>query len=55
MVGGTAALNAPRFAAFKLPEALVVVDELPTTAPSKVAKNLVRDLIADTVDMERLW
>jgi acyl-CoA synthetase (AMP-forming)/AMP-acid ligase II len=35
-----------RLAAFKCPEALLIVDELPTTATGKVAKNIVRQQIA---------
>ena len=45
---------AARLAAFKCPEALLVVDELPMTATSKVAKNVLRQQLADA-DVERLW
>ena len=41
---------------FKCPEALSLVDELPTTATSKVAKNVLRDQLADAdTAVERMW
>jgi non-ribosomal peptide synthetase component E (peptide arylation enzyme) len=50
------AFAATRLGAFKCPEALVVVDELPATATGKVAKADVRQVVADASDaMERLW
>ena len=45
-----------RLAGFKCPEALFLVDELPTTATSKVAKNVLRDQLADAdTAVERMW
>jgi acyl-CoA synthetase (AMP-forming)/AMP-acid ligase II len=45
-----------RLATFKHPEALYVVDELPTTATGKIAKRELRAQIAgDDDDVERLW
>jgi acyl-CoA synthetase (AMP-forming)/AMP-acid ligase II len=49
------AFAAPRLAAFKCPEALVVLDELPETATGKVAKNTVRDQVARAEEIEHLW
>jgi long-chain acyl-CoA synthetase len=47
---------ASRLAAFKCPEALYVMEELPKTATSKVAKNVVRQLVAaDPEAVDRLW
>jgi acyl-CoA synthetase (AMP-forming)/AMP-acid ligase II len=47
---------AKQLAAFKCPEALVVVDALPRTATEKVAKNVLRDqLAAPDVGVERMW
>jgi acyl-coenzyme A synthetase/AMP-(fatty) acid ligase len=43
-------------AAFKCPEALVLVDELPKTATEKVAKNVLRDRLTDPdTAMEQMW
>ena len=39
-------LAAGRIAAFKCPEALVLVDELPSTATGKIPKAEVRTLVA---------
>jgi acyl-CoA synthetase (AMP-forming)/AMP-acid ligase II len=45
-----------QLAAFKCPEALVLVDELPRTATEKVAKNVLRDRLAEPeIGMERMW
>jgi acyl-CoA synthetase (AMP-forming)/AMP-acid ligase II len=44
-----------RLASFKCPEAIVIVDELPTTASGKVAKNIVRNQIAAGADIAHLW
>ena len=52
---GLRSFAAPRLAIFKLPEALALVDELPETATGKVAKNLVRDRVAGSQAIERLW
>jgi long-chain acyl-CoA synthetase len=50
------AFAAPRLAAFKCPEALYLVDELPVTATGKVAKHVVRTQVADAAGgLERLW
>ena len=47
---------AQRLAGFKCPEALYLVDELPKTATSKVAKNVLRDRLADPGEpVERMW
>jgi long-chain acyl-CoA synthetase len=47
---------ASRLAAFKRPEALYLARELPETATGKVAKNVVRQQVADAAaDVERLW
>jgi acyl-CoA synthetase (AMP-forming)/AMP-acid ligase II len=50
------AFTAAQLAAFKCPEALHVVDELPKTATEKVAKNVLRDRLAppDAV-FDRTW
>jgi acyl-CoA synthetase (AMP-forming)/AMP-acid ligase II len=60
--GRTPDLNAVRsfatrqLAAFKCPEALVVVDELPRTATEKIAKNVLRDRLAEPdTRIERMW
>jgi acyl-CoA synthetase (AMP-forming)/AMP-acid ligase II len=60
--GSTLGLNDVRsfateqLAAFKCPEALVLVDELPRTATEKVAKNVLRDRVAEPhVVMEQMW
>ena len=45
-----------QLAAFKCPEALFVVDELPRTATEKVAKNVLRDRLAEPgAPVERMW
>jgi acyl-CoA synthetase (AMP-forming)/AMP-acid ligase II len=45
-----------QLAAFKCPEALVVVDELPKTATEKIAKNVLRDrLTAGDLVAEQMW
>ena len=45
-----------QLAAFKCPEALVLVDELPKTATEKVAKNVLRDQLADPgTAIEQMW
>jgi acyl-CoA synthetase (AMP-forming)/AMP-acid ligase II len=45
-----------QLAAFKCPEALVLVDELPRTATEKVAKNVLRDRVAEPdVVTEQMW
>ena len=45
-----------QLAAFKCPEALCVVDELPKTATEKIAKNVLRDrLVEPGVVVERMW
>jgi acyl-CoA synthetase (AMP-forming)/AMP-acid ligase II len=50
------AFASDRLAAFKHPEALFLVDELPTTATGKVAKRELRAQVADAGDaVERLW
>ena len=50
------AFAASRLAAFKCPEALHLVDELPETATGKVAKTVVRARVAVAEhDVERLW
>jgi long-chain acyl-CoA synthetase len=50
------AFAAPHLAAFKCPEALFLVDTLPTTATGKVAKNVLRSRVADGADaVERRW
>jgi acyl-CoA synthetase (AMP-forming)/AMP-acid ligase II len=54
-LAGLRELAASRLAAFKCPEALVVVDELPETPTGKVAKNVVRERIAARTDVDRLW
>jgi long-chain acyl-CoA synthetase len=54
-LGEVRAFAATRLAAFKRPEALVLVDELPETATGKVAKNEVRARVAEAADLERLW
>ena len=47
---------AKQLAAFKCPEALLLVDELPKTATEKVAKNVLRDRLADPGEpVERMW
>jgi long-chain acyl-CoA synthetase len=47
---------AARLAAFKCPEALYVVDELPKTATEKIAKHVLRDrLVEPGVVVERMW
>ena len=47
---------AAHLAAFKCPEALVVVDELPKTAAEEIAKNVIRDQLAESaVEIERMW
>ena len=50
------AFAAGRLAGFKCPEALSLTDELPTTATTKVAKNVLRDQLADpAAAVERMW
>jgi long-chain acyl-CoA synthetase len=50
------AFAAERLAGFKCPEALALTDELPKTATGKVAKNVVRDQLADaSAAVERMW
>ena len=50
------AFASARLAGFKCPEALHLVDELPTTATGKVAKAVVRSQVADAADaVERAW
>ncbi len=50
------AFAAERLAGFKCPEALCLVDELPTTATTKVAKNVLRDQLDDPgAVVERWW
>jgi acyl-CoA synthetase (AMP-forming)/AMP-acid ligase II len=45
-----------QLAAFKCPEALLLVDELPRTATEKVAKNVLRDRVVEPdVVMEQMW
>jgi acyl-CoA synthetase (AMP-forming)/AMP-acid ligase II len=45
-----------QLAAFKCPEALVLVDDLPRTATEKVAKNVLRDRVAaPDVHVEQMW
>ena len=47
---------AQQLAAFKCPEALLLVDELPKTATEKVAKNVLRDRLAEPGRrVERMW
>jgi acyl-coenzyme A synthetase/AMP-(fatty) acid ligase len=47
---------AQQLAAFKCPEALLLVDALPKTATEKVAKNVLRDRLADPAEpVERMW
>ncbi len=47
---------AKQLAAFKCPEALVLVDELPRTATEKVAKNVLRDRLAEPdTHVEQMW
>ncbi len=47
---------AQQLAAFKCPEALLLVDVLPKTATEKVAKNVLRDRLADPGEpVERMW
>jgi len=47
---------AAQLAGFKCPEALVVVDALPRTATEKVAKNVLRDQLAEPgVRIEQMW
>ena len=49
---------AKQLATFKCPEALVLVDELPKTATEKVAKNVLRDRLADPgtdTAIEQMW
>ena len=47
---------ATQLAGFKCPEALVLVDALPRTATEKVAKNVLRDRLAEPdVRIERMW
>jgi acyl-CoA synthetase (AMP-forming)/AMP-acid ligase II len=56
---GLAALRAfagTRLAGFKCPEALHLVEEIPTTATGKIAKNVVRASVRDDLGrVERLW
>jgi acyl-CoA synthetase (AMP-forming)/AMP-acid ligase II len=50
------AFAAGRLAAFKCPEALLLVDELPKTATEKVAKQVLREQVsAAGGDVERTW
>ena len=50
------AFASDRLASFKLPEALFVADDLPTTATGKVAKREIRAQVAAAGDeVERLW
>jgi long-chain acyl-CoA synthetase len=50
------AFASERLAGFKCPEALCLTDELPKTATGKVAKNVVRDQLADAqAAVERMW
>jgi acyl-CoA synthetase (AMP-forming)/AMP-acid ligase II len=45
-----------QLAAFKCPEALLLVDELPKTATEKIAKNVLRDRLAQPgAAVERMW
>jgi acyl-CoA synthetase (AMP-forming)/AMP-acid ligase II len=47
---------ATQLAAFKCPEALVLVDQLPRTATEKVAKNVLRDQLTEPgVRIEQMW
>jgi long-chain acyl-CoA synthetase len=47
---------ATRLAAFKCPEALLLVDELPKTATEKIAKNVLRDQLSEPhAAVERMW
>lgn len=41
------AFAATQLAAFKCPEALCLVDELPKTATEKIAKNVLRDRLSE--------
>ena len=51
-----ALLRGAQLASFKCPEALLVVDELPKTATEKVAKNVLRDRLAEPgAPVERMW
>ena len=50
------AFASQRLAGFKCPEALVLRAELPMTATSKIAKNVLRDQLADPAAVvERRW
>ncbi len=45
-----------QLAAFKCPEALALVDELPRTATEKIAKNVLRDRLAQSdAAVEQMW
>ncbi len=55
-LAGLRAFAADRLAGFKCPEALHVVDELPTTATGKIAKNVVRDRVTEAATtIEQSW
>ena len=50
------AFASQRLAGFKCPEALALLVELPMTATSKIAKNVLRDQLADPAAVvERRW
>jgi long-chain acyl-CoA synthetase len=53
---GLRAFASTQLAAFKCPEALYVIDDLPRTATGKMAKNEIRDLVRGAPgDIERSW
>jgi long-chain acyl-CoA synthetase len=53
---GLRAFASTQLAAFKCPEALYLIDELPKTATGKTAKNEVRDRVADAAaEIQRTW
>jgi acyl-CoA synthetase (AMP-forming)/AMP-acid ligase II len=55
-LNGVRSFATGQLAAFKCPEALVLADALPRTATEKVAKNVLRDRLAEPgTSIERLW
>jgi acyl-CoA synthetase (AMP-forming)/AMP-acid ligase II len=53
---GVRSFATQHLAAFKCPEALLLVDALPKTATEKVAKNVLRDQLADPdTTIEQMW